>query len=71
MTELWQDAERVAAAEYNGDDLLDDERPATREAYDADDREQRQQWMVDAMRGATDSSALYSSTQDREDAGLE
>jgi hypothetical protein len=69
MTELWRDQERHAAAARGEDDLLDAEPPAAREQYDADDREQRQAWMVDALRGATDSSSLYSSAEDRE--GLE
>lgn len=65
MIERLQDRERLAAAPYNGDDLVDDEPPATRDQYDADDRNERQAWMVDAMRGVTDSSTLYTTDQDR------
>jgi hypothetical protein len=72
MTQRLLDSERMAAAEHGEDDLSNDEAPARQEQYDADSREERQAWMVDALRGVTDSSALYSSDQDREQAaGME
>jgi hypothetical protein len=67
MVECMQDDERIEASAYNGDDLLSDEPPATTDQYDVDDRGERQQWMADRLRGVTDTSALYSSDEDREE----
>ena len=57
------DQERLDAHERGEDDLLDAEAPPSKAAYDLDSREERQAYVMDRLRGATDPSATYSTEQ--------
>jgi hypothetical protein len=51
MSELMADGERADAAASNGDDLLDDVPPASREMFDLDSREQRAEYVMNRIQG--------------------
>jgi hypothetical protein len=70
MSDLMADRERADAAESNGDDQLSDIAPPSQEAYDLDDREQRQRYLLDRLEGREVSPDDAFSGSDYEDAGL-
>jgi hypothetical protein len=68
MTEMYADRERADAARETGDDLASDVAPPSQEAYDLDDREQRQRYLLDRLEGREVDTADTFSGSDFQDA---
>lgn len=62
MAQRMRDNERVTNAAVGLDDLTYSEPPATADFYDLDNRAERQAFMSDRLRGATDAGSAYSSS---------
>jgi hypothetical protein len=61
MSERFRDLERQGAAERGEDNLLNEQPPPTQDNYDLDDREERQAFMADRLRGVVNADTAYSS----------
>jgi hypothetical protein len=62
MTQRLADQDRAANTAQGLDDITAEQPPPTQVAYDLDDRDERQAYYADRLRGVTDASATFSSS---------